>query len=98
MGPIPAIQFLTGYVVEYSLSVDNLFVFMMVFAYFKVPTPYQHKVLFYGILGALIMRVIFIFAGVALLEKFQWTVYLLEGFSLLVELGSCLIRKKRNSI
>lgn len=72
-----ATAFLTGYVIEKSLSVDNLFVFAVLFTYFRVPSLYQHKVLFWGILGALIMRAIFIFAGVALIEHFSWTIYLL---------------------
>ncbi len=72
--------FLTGYVIEKSLSVDNLFVFLLIFSYFKVPNQYQHKVLFYGILGALIMRAIFIWAGIAILTKFTWVVYLFGAF------------------
>jgi tellurite resistance protein TerC len=68
-------QFLTGYVIEKALSVDNIFVFVLLFGYFQVPTKYQHKVLFWGILSALIMRAIFIWAGVALLEKFHWLIY-----------------------
>jgi tellurite resistance protein TerC len=62
--------------VEKALSIDNIFVFIMIFTYFQIPSKYQHKVLFWGILGALIMRVIFIFAGVALIEKFHFTIYL----------------------
>lgn len=76
-GPEKSIEFLTGYIIELSLSVDNLFVFILIFSYFHVPIHYQHKVLFYGILGALVMRVIFIFAGVALLTKFHWIIYVL---------------------
>jgi len=75
-GQQQALEFFTGYLVEKALSIDNIFVFIMVFTYFQIPTKYQHKVLFWGILGALIMRVIFIFAGVALLEKFHFTIYL----------------------
>ncbi len=71
-----ALEFFTGYLVEKSLSVDNIFVFLMVFTYFRIPSLYQHKVLFWGIIGALIMRVIFIFAGVALIERFHFTIYL----------------------
>jgi tellurite resistance protein TerC len=70
-----ALEFFTGYLVEKALSIDNIFVFIMVFTYFQIPSKYQHKVLFWGILGALIMRVVFIFAGVALLEKFHFTIY-----------------------
>ncbi|MEO7319479.1 MAG: TerC family protein [Chthoniobacteraceae bacterium] len=74
-GHVKGLEFLTGYVVELSLSVDNLFVFLLIFAYFKVPAQYQHKVLFWGIIGALVMRAVFIGAGIALLEKFHWIIY-----------------------
>jgi tellurite resistance protein TerC len=74
-GSDKAIEFITGYVIELSLSIDNLFIFILVFSYFHVPQQYQHKVLFWGILGALVMRVIFIFAGVALISKFHWIIY-----------------------
>ncbi len=72
--------FLTGYVIEKSLSVDNLFVFLLIFSFFKVPNEYQHKVLFYGILGALIMRAFFIWAGIAVLNKFEWVIYIFGAF------------------
>jgi tellurite resistance protein TerC len=72
-----ALEFVTGYVLELSLSVDNLFLFLVIFRYFSVPEEYQRKVLFWGILGALLMRGIFILAGVGLIERFQWIVYLL---------------------
>jgi tellurite resistance protein TerC len=75
-GQQQALEFLTGYLVEKALSIDNIFVFIMIFSYFQIPSKYQHKVLFWGILGALIMRVIFIFAGVALIEKFHFTIYI----------------------
>lgn len=74
-GEQAALEFLTGYLVEKSLAVDNIFVFVMVFAYFQVPSLYQHKVLFWGILGALLMRAGFIFAGVELIQRFHWTIY-----------------------
>jgi tellurite resistance protein TerC len=70
-----ALEFLTGYLIEKSLSVDNVFVFALLFAYFQIPAQYQHRVLFWGILGALVMRAILIFAGVALLAKFHWLIY-----------------------
>lgn len=76
MGKEKAVEFLTGYVIEKSLSIDNLFVFIMLFTYFNVDKKFQHKVLFWGILGALIMRAIFIFAGVALINKFHWIIYI----------------------
>lgn len=75
MGKEKAVEFLTGYVIEKSLSIDNLFVFIMLFTYFNVEAKYQHKILFWGILGALVMRAIFIFAGVALISKFHWIIY-----------------------
>lgn len=79
-GPQPALEFFTGYLIEKALSIDNIFVFIMVFSYFQIPAKYHHKVLFWGIIGALIMRVIFIFAGVALLEKFHYTIYIFGAF------------------
>jgi tellurite resistance protein TerC len=75
-----AIEFFTGYMIEKSLSVDNIFVIIMIFSYFNVPKAYQHKVLFWGILGALVMRAIFIFAGIELIHKFHWLIYLFGGF------------------
>lgn len=75
-----AVEFFTGYLIEKSLSVDNIFVIIMIFSYFNVPTSYQHKVLFWGILGALVMRVIFILAGVELIHKFHWLIYIFGGF------------------
>lgn len=86
-----AIEYLTGYLIEKSLSMDNLFVFLMIFSYFKVKPQYQHKVLFWGILGALVLRAIFIFAGVALIVKFHWMIYLFgllliySGYKMAVE-------------
>ena len=77
------IQFLTGYLIEKSLSIDNLFVFLLIFTYFQVPSSYQHKVLFWGIFGALVMRALFIFAGIALIERFNWIFYLMGGFLVL---------------
>ena len=74
-GRAPALEFVTGYVIELSLSVDNLFIFLLIFRYFQVPTVHQHKVLFWGILGALIMRAIFILAGVGLIRQFHWIIY-----------------------
>lgn len=70
------IEFLTCYIVEIALSVDNVFVFALVFGYFRVPPAYQHRVLFWGILGALIMRAVMIFAATALLERFHWVIYI----------------------
>ncbi len=72
--------FLTGYLIELSLSVDNLFVFLLIFTFFKVPKKYQHRVLFWGIIGALVMRMIMIFAGAELVERFHWVIYLFGAF------------------
>ncbi len=80
MGKEKALEFLTGYLIEKSLSVDNLFVFIMLFTFFDVKPKYQHKVLFWGILGALILRAFFIFAGVALISKFHWIIYVFGAF------------------
>jgi tellurite resistance protein TerC len=80
LGAKPALEFLTGYLIEKSLSVDNLFVFYLLFSYFKVPAANQHKVLFWGILGALVLRFLFIFAGVSIIHRFHWTIYLLGVF------------------
>ncbi len=79
-GKTKALEFLTGYLIEKSLSIDNIFVFIMIFSYFNVPSKYQHKVLFWGILGALIMRGLFIFGGIALLNQFHWIIYIFAGF------------------
>ena len=79
-GKTHALEFLTGYLIEKALSVDNLFVFMVIFAYFSVPAATQHRLLFWGILGALIMRALFIFAGAALLHHFHWVIFVFGGF------------------
>jgi tellurite resistance protein TerC len=75
-----ALEFLTGYLIELSLSVDNLFVFVLIFSYFKVPRKYQHRVLFWGVLGALVMRVVMIVAGTELIERFHWVIYIFGAF------------------
>ncbi|MGH9968354.1 MAG: TerC family protein [Pyrinomonadaceae bacterium] len=74
------LKFLTGYVIELSLSVDNLFVFLLIFSYFKVPARFQHRVLFWGVLGALVMRLTMIFIGAALIERFHWIIYIFGAF------------------
>jgi TerC family integral membrane protein len=90
------LEFVTGYVIELSLSVDNLFVFLLIFRYFHVPPVHQHKVLFWGILGALVMRGIFILLGVGLIRRFEWIVY---GFgALLVYSGIKLFRQEEMEI
>ena len=75
--------FLTGYLIEKALSVDNIFVFIMIFSYFHVPSLYQHKVLFWGIIGALLMRALCIVLGITLLEKFHWLIYVFGAFLIL---------------
>ncbi len=82
-GPEKALEFLTGYLIEYSLSVDNIFVFVLIFAAFAVPAACQHRILFWGILGALAMRAGMIAAGVALLARFHWLLYVFGGFLIL---------------
>jgi tellurite resistance protein TerC len=90
------LEFVTGYVIELSLSVDNLFVFLLIFRYFRVPSVHQHKVLFWGILGALVMRGIFILLGVGLIRRFEWIIY---GFgALLVYSGIKLFRQEEMEI
>jgi len=79
-GQAKAIEFLTGYLIEKSLSVDNIFVFVLVFTYFKVPPAHQYKVLFWGVVGALAMRGIFIAVGVSLIQQFHWLIYIFGGF------------------
>jgi tellurite resistance protein TerC len=80
LGGVAATQYITAYVIEKSLSVDNVFVWAVIFTSFAVPAVYQHRVLFWGIFGALVMRAIFIFAGVALLERLEWLLFVFGGF------------------
>jgi tellurite resistance protein TerC len=82
MGTESAIEFAAGYLVERTLSFDNLFVFLLIFTYFKVPSVHQYKVLFWGITAALVMRGIFVVAGIELIEKFHWVIYLFGAFLL----------------
>jgi tellurite resistance protein TerC len=91
-----ALKFLTGYLIELSLSVDNLFVFLLVFAYFKVPKQFQHRVLFWGVLGALIMRIVMIFIGAELIERFHWIIYIFGAF--LVYTGIRMFREEEAEI
>lgn len=78
-----ALEFITGYLIEKALSVDNIFVFLVIFSFFSVPRVYQHRVLFWGILGAIVMRAIFILLGGILLEKFHWMIFIFGGFLVL---------------
>src|SRR5271165_4300196 len=91
-----SLEFVTGYLIELSLSVDNLFVFLLIFRYFRVPRAFQHQVLFWGVLGALVMRVIFIVAGIALLNRFHWFIYIFGA--ILVYSGVKLLREKGKEI
>jgi tellurite resistance protein TerC len=92
LGSSQAVTYFTGYIVELSLSMDNLFVFILIFASFCVPDQYQHRVLFWGIIGALVMRAAFIFAGVAVLEALHWVIYIFGAF--LVYTGVKIATKK----
>jgi len=94
-GQQAALQFLTGYLVEKSLSLDNIFVIALIFGYFAVPLKYQHRVLFWGILGALVMRAALILAGAVLIQKFTWTVYLF-GAILLFTAAKLLVARDGN--
>ena len=95
-GRVKTLEFITAYVVEESLSVDNLFIFLLIFRYFKVAGEQQHKVLFWGILGALVTRGIFILAGVTLLREFHWIIYVFGGF--LVYTGCRLFEENEQKI
>jgi len=95
-GKQAALEFATAYVIEKALSVDNIFVFLIIFSYFKVPPAYQHRVLFWGIVGALMMRAVFIFLGAVLLAKFHWIIYIFGGF--LVLTGVKMLIKKDEEI
>ncbi|MBL9169211.1 MAG: TerC family protein [Verrucomicrobiales bacterium] len=95
-GPQKALEFFTGYVIEKSLSVDNVFVFALLFSYFAVPQLYQHKVLFWGILGALCMRAAMIVIGAALITKFAWIIYIFGAFLILT--GLKMIFKREEEI
>lgn len=96
LGPTAALEFLTGYLIEKSLSMDNIFVFVLIFSYFRVPTLYHHKVLFWGILGALVMRFLFILAGVTLIQKFHWMIYVFGA--ILIVTGVRMAREKEKEI
>ena len=96
MGPQKGLEFFTGYLIEKSLSIDNVFVFALLFSYFAVPQLYQHKVLFWGVLGALVMRAIMIVLGAALITKFTWIIYVFGAFLILT--GLKMIFKKEEEI
>ena len=95
-GRTSAVEFTTGYVIELSMSVDNLFIFLLIFKYFRLPADHQHKVLFWGVLGALIMRGMFIVVGIKLIQTFHWVIYLFGA--LLVYSGIRLVRQKEVTV
>ena len=90
LGRQAGLEFLTGYLIEYALSVDNIFVFVLIFSYFNVPEKYQHRVLFWGIIGALVLRGVMIVAGSALVTRFAWTLYIFGAFLLFTGLKMAL--------
>lgn len=93
MGAQEGLEFLTGYLIEKALSVDNIFIFVLIFSYFRVPPKYQHRVLFWGVLGALVMRGAMIAAGVALLDRFHWIIYVFGGFLVVTGIRMALSRE-----
>lgn len=95
MGVDYALEFLTGYLIEKALSVDNIFVFIIIFTYFGVPPRYQHKVLFWGILGAVIMRGVFIFAGVAIIQRLHWVIYILGAFLVYIGIKMAFTKERK---
>jgi len=84
LGKQPALEFLAGYLIEKSLSVDNIFVFVLIFSWWRVPREYQHRVLFWGVLSALVMRGVMIYAGAALITRFHWVIYPFGAFLLII--------------
>jgi tellurite resistance protein TerC len=103
LGRQSALEYITGYLIELSLSVDNLFVFLLIFSYFAVPRAYQYRVLLWGVLGAMVMRLSFILAGVALLERFEWLIYIFGAFLIytawkVVSQGEHEVHPERNPI
>ncbi|MCL2756641.1 MAG: TerC family protein [Coriobacteriia bacterium] len=96
LGPQKAIDYVTGYVVEYSLSIDNMFVFLMLFSYFAIPREHQPKVLMFGILGAVILRFVFIFAGIQLINAFSWIIYIFGA--LLIFTAIKMVVKKEDEV
>ena len=95
LGRQKALEFLTGYLIEESLSVDNLFVFILIFGFFNIDPKFQHKILFWGIIGAIVMRAVFIFAGVALIQQFVWVMYIFGA--ILIYSGLNLLFEKKDA-
>jgi tellurite resistance protein TerC len=96
LGHQKGLEFVSGYLIELSLSVDNLFVFLLIFSYFKVPSMFQHRVLFWGVIGALVMRITMIFLGTALINRFSWLIYVFGAF--LVYTGIKMFRQEETDI
>src|SRR6188474_3804898 len=96
LGKQRGLEFVTGYLIELSLSVDNLFVFLLIFSYFKVPAKFQHRVLFWGVMGALVMRLTMIFVGAALINRFHWIIYIFGAF--LIYTGIKMFRQEDTDI
>jgi tellurite resistance protein TerC len=96
LGSLIGKQFLAGYIIELSLSVDNLFVFILIFSYFKVPSKYQHRLLFWGVMGALVMRITMIALGAALIERFHWIIYVFGVF--LIYTGLKMLRQDETEV
>ena len=94
LGSRPALEWFTGYLVELCLSVDNVFVFILIFTYFRVPAEHQHRVLVWGIVGAALMRFVFILAGVGLLERFDWLIYVFGAFLIFTGIKMALPKKE----
>lgn len=95
-GPDKALEFLTGYLMEKSLSVDNIFVFVMIFTYFKIPNHLQHRILICGIVGALVMRALFIFAGLKLVETFDWIFYVFGGLLVITGIKMMIMEENKD--
>jgi TerC family integral membrane protein len=98
LGPQPAGEYLAGYLIEWSLSIDNVFVFILIFAHFAVPKPYQHRVLFWGVLGAIVLRLSFILAGSALLHRFHWIIYVFGALLIYTAVRFVTEREKERSL
>ncbi len=97
-GPRPGLEFLTGYLIELSLSVDNVFVFIVIFTYFGVPRIYHHRVLFWGILGAIFLRAVFIFTGIEVITRFHWVIYIFGAFLVFTGIKMGLPQKEQEDI
>jgi len=96
LGPTRGLEYFTGYLIEQALSLDNIFVFVLIFSYFRVPAEYQHRVLFWGVIGALVMRGVMIALGAALIARFHWVIYVFGAF--LVVTGAKMAIQKEEGI